>query len=58
MGLNVDVKVAWEQEWGAVFEQIRIGMMGQNNSCLESTDKLVHSSWSSSHFSLYAAEGA
>lgn len=31
-------------------------MTGQNNSCLESTDKLVLSSCSKSHLSLYAAK--
>lgn len=38
--------------------QIKIGMMEQNNSCLESADKLVLSSWGSSHLTLYAAEEA
>jgi len=33
-------------------------MTGQNNLSLESTDKLVPSSWSSTHLSLCAAEGA
>lgn len=53
MGLNVDIKVPWEEEWGADSAQRRIGMMGQNNSYLESTDKLVCSSCSSSHLCMW-----